>query len=115
MPCFSKSDTLVASVQDTVESLKDNCAKDEIHSCSWVVANVLYNQINLIGNTTHVDVKALWQDLSVSSERELSLVQKEGKEIDEYHPTLIQVAFNTYTRNEENQTLQFIELIRSDS
>lgn len=49
---LSKSDSLVSSVQDTVELLNGKHAKREVHSWSWVVAILLYNQINVGGNTT---------------------------------------------------------------
>jgi hypothetical protein len=71
--CLSKSDLLVASVQDTVESFKGKHAKDEVKS--WL-AIILYNQIDPIGITTKFNVKVLRQDLSVRSECEGNLVKK---------------------------------------
>lgn len=73
--CVSQSDSLVRSVEDTVESLKGSRAKNERRS-SCGVANIIYNQINLISNTTHDSVKVLRHDLSVRSECEGNLVKK---------------------------------------
>lgn len=77
--CVSQSDSLVGSVEDTVESFKGSHANNEGQTPTYG-ANVIYNQVNLTGNTTHGSVKALRQYLGVRSECEVNLIKKRKRD-----------------------------------
>ena len=68
--CGSKSNSRIASVEDSVESLEPSLPIDEVESRSEVAAKVIDNQVNVAGNTANVSVKATRPDLSVGSECE---------------------------------------------
>ena len=65
--CSSKSDTLVGSIKDSIESLKPSLAVDEVKSGSAVAANGANNQVNVTSNTTNVSVKRTRPNLTVRS------------------------------------------------
>jgi hypothetical protein len=80
--CFSKSNSLVAGVEDRIESLKESHADNEIHRSSSIRINVskvgnLNNQMDFTGNTTNFSIKDTRPDLSVRGEFECNLVKKE--------------------------------------
>ena len=68
--CGSKSNSRIASVEDSIESLEPSLPIDEVESRSKVAAEVIDNQVNVAGNTANVSVKATRPDLSVGSECE---------------------------------------------
>ena len=76
--CSSKSDTLVGSIKDRVESLEETLAVDEIESRSAGIANVCNNQVNVAGSTTKLRIKVTRPDLGVRGQMECSLVKTEN-------------------------------------
>lgn len=79
--CLSESNSLVASVENTVESLKESHAEDELRRyviwvCDALKLKASNNQINTTLNTTNGCVKGTRPDLSVRSEMECSLIKK---------------------------------------
>ena len=74
--CGSQSNTLVAGVEYSVESLKESLAVDKVESRSTVVANVTNNQVDFAGDTANISVKGTRPDLSVGGQSECSLVGK---------------------------------------
>ena len=76
--CGSQSNTLVASVEDSVESLEDRHAKDEVKFLSTRGANITNGQINFARDTANDDVEGSRPDLGVGSQSECSLVKKKN-------------------------------------
>ena len=77
---FSQSHSLIASVVDRVESLKERHAEDEAPGWDRTrtdVSKASNNQINFAGNTTNGSVKDARPDLSVRGEFEYNLIKKE--------------------------------------
>ena len=72
-----QSNPSVASVVDGVESLEKDLAEDEVHSRSTLGTNVSNNQIYITGDTTNIGVEATRPDLSIRSNFERNLGEKE--------------------------------------
>ena len=73
--CSSQSNTFVASVEHSVESLEESLAVDKVESLSTGGAKVTNNQVNSAINTANVGVKGSRPDLSVGSQSKGSLVK----------------------------------------
>lgn len=70
--CGSQSNTVVASVKYSVESLQERLAVDKVESRSTPGANAANNQVNSGRNTANESVKGTRPDLTVRSQSECS-------------------------------------------
>ena len=72
-----QANPLVGSVVDGVESLEEGLAEDKVQSRCHVATNVPENQIHFSGATANLGVKATRPDLSIRSNFERNLGEKE--------------------------------------